>query len=164
MGFPFLLDAPPSKLDSSVLLCTDASDLGFGGHFGPCWFSYPWMQGEKDKFPIFYRELYAIIAAMSTFGNQWKGKIIHFYTDSANAIVAAKKMTSRNAAMMHLLRHLHTLCVDFGCHIWFDYINTKANGPADSLSKLNLQKFRRQMPHALSTPSPLLRSLPSHPW
>jgi hypothetical protein len=161
-GFPFMTDAMPS-FTCELETASDASDQGHGAYHGGAWYACRWEEGEKDKFPIFYRELYAVIRAISTWGDQWKGQVIHFYCDSTNAILAAKKATSKNKSMMHLLRHLHTLCVDFQCHVYFEYINTKKNAKADALSKLNIVKFRNLHPTAYALPSPLLRPMPRHP-
>ena len=159
-GFPFLRDVPPANM--SHRLATDASDIGFGGHYGNNWFSYPWLFGEKHIYPIFYRELFAVICAVSTWGDRWSGQIIHFFCDSTNSILAAKTATSRNKSMMHLLRHLHSLLVKYKFHIWFEYINTKKNKAADLLSKNKVKQYKFMNPHSNALPSPLLCPLPEH--
>ena len=160
-GFPFLTDCPPAVMEFQ--LATDASDKGFGGRFGNEWFSYPWMHGEAERFPIAYRELYAVVVAVGIWGHHFSGRIIHFLNDNTNTIIAAKKASSRNHDMMHLLRILHSMCVDFGMHVWFDYINTVDNNIADALSRLEFDRFFKLLPTANPSPTPLRRPMPEHP-
>ena len=160
-GFPFLTDCPPTSME--LQLATDASDKGFGGRFGNEWFSYPWVQGEAERFPIAYRELYAVVVAVCIWGHRFTGQIIHFLNDNTNTIIAAKKASSRNHDMMHLLRILHSLCVDFRMHVWFDYINTVDNSIADALSRLDLDRFFSLLPSANPSPTKIKSSMPEHP-
>jgi hypothetical protein len=159
-GFPFLTDCPPENMEFE--LATDASDIGFGGRFGNEWFAYEWAHGEAERYSIAYRELFAVVVAVCTWGHLFKGKIIHFWNDNTNTILAAKKATTRDPQMMHLLRALHSLCVDFQMHVWFDYINTKDNSIADALSRLDFKRFHTLLPTALASPSPVQRTVPSH--
>ncbi len=160
-GFPFLTDCPPECME--LELATDASDVGFGGRFGNEWFAYAWEHDENELFTIAYRELFAVVVAVCTWGHLFRGKIIHFWNDNTNTILAAKKATTRDPQMMHLLRALHSLCVDFQMHVWFDYINTKDNSIADALSRLDFKRFHTLLPTANTTPSPVRKPVPNHP-
>jgi len=65
----------------SLRLFTDASGLGFGAVYGDEWFREPWPPACKDL-RINVQELFAIVAAVFTWGHRWIDSQILFFTDN----------------------------------------------------------------------------------
>ena len=152
-GFPMMKGIEPAYLE--WLITTDASDQACAGVYGDQWFVHPWQHNEQNRFDIAYRELYGVVMAVAVFGPQLSGRICGFECDNTNAILASKKASSKNKQMMHLLRALHSLCMNFKMMIYFSYIKSKDNTLADALSRLDFKLFHRLLPTASQKPSPL---------
>ena len=63
--------------------------------------------------------------------------------------------TSRDADLMVLLRYLALLAVGHSLSFKASSVCGKANLVADSLSRVQLQRFRQLAPHAAETPTPI---------
>ena len=73
---------PTHYIDSNQLcLFTDASNLGFGALYHHEWFSLPW-PSAFTTYHINVKELFAIVAAVFTWGHHWHNKQIILFSDN----------------------------------------------------------------------------------
>ena len=82
-GSAFIQHSPVTG--DSLSLYSDASGIGFGAYFDTHWFAIPWPQQYRG-YDIGFRELFAITAAIFTWGDDLAGKQILFFTDNKNAV------------------------------------------------------------------------------
>ena len=85
---------------SDIKLFTDASSLGFGAIYSNSWIQGCWGP-QFDNLSIYYKELFAIVAAVLTWGAQWQGKRIIFFTQIWNS------GTTPSAPIMSLIRKMY---------------------------------------------------------
>ena len=131
-------------------LFTDSSDLAAAGYFNGAWFIVPFAYEflELKSMSINWRELFAIVVAADTFGKHWTGKRIMFHCDNMCIVEVIKSGTCRSAQIMDLIRKLFFICAKHDFEVSMCYVNTKDNDIADSLSRLQLDRFKRLAPHA----------------
>ena len=94
---------------------TDACVGGYAGVCGTEWFHGQWSSQQeqlsrdgglaRDSMP--WKELFAIVAAASTWGHRWERKKVIFVTDCMPVVQALSKGASRTKRIMQLIRHLH---------------------------------------------------------
>lgn len=157
--------------DAKVInLYTDACEDGFGCTLGNQWFCGRWTQdqinrahnpnpsnlpGVKERSMPFY-ELLALVLAASTWGHQWKGMKIVFYTDCMPVMHAVDSLRSKSVRMMGPIRYLATLAAQHQFDYKCDWIAGKKNVLADALSRFDLDKFRENLPTAHIHPTPVI--------
>jgi hypothetical protein len=145
------------SVDVSIRLWSDASNVGGGAHFGDEWFAFRWNDSddlsEVGSKIIYVKEMFALVAAALTWGRTWAGRKVKFFCDNANAVVAVKSGSTTNTDAMHLLRvlHFHAALCDY--EPWIEYLPSKSNAGADTLSRDDLSAFFVLMPAARSTPT-----------
>lgn len=143
-------------------LYTDASStIGFGAYYHGYWFAVKWpkfllneIQTTSDKaVSMAFMELYPIVAAVVLWGEQWRAKKILFYCDNLATVNIINKGRSKALHIMKLMRKLTWLaaCCNFTFHA--EHVPGVKNNIADSLSRLQLQRFRQLAPQASKIPS-----------
>ena len=141
-------------MSSDLLLHTDASDIGFGALYGTKWIRGAWPTSDH-KSSIDYRELFAITAAVLTWGHLWDGLRIVFVTDNKPISQVWDSGSSSSKPLMSLIRPLYLFAATNGFSISFKHIFGKSNPLADALSRFQMQKFFALMPQADKTPTEL---------
>ncbi len=146
-----------SILSTDILLFTDASKTkGMGAVMGNAWIQSAWPPQFQHE-EIDFKELFAIMAATLTWGEQWSGKRIVFVTDNKPITQIWSSGSSPSPNLMTLVRKLFLFaaCHDFS--ISFKHIFGHYNSCADALSRFQDQRFRDLMPEAeeRATPIPL---------
>ncbi len=95
-------------------LWTNASGIGFGAYWDSAYllgeFS-DWVHSQS----ITFKELYAIVAAVATWGPSWGGKKIRIYCDNKSVCQILQHRNSRSSPVAALLQTLYHLSVKFGC-------------------------------------------------
>lgn len=137
-------------------LYTDASSTrGFGAYWNGAWFSHPWPHSLADC-SIEWKELYAIVMACEVWGKQWSGKRLLFHCDNRAVVDVWESGLSRSSSLMCLVRALFFVAARCNFHVLIAHIPGIENSIADSLSRLQLQRFRSLAPMAdpLPTPTP----------
>ena len=145
-------------LSTDLGLCTDASGtIGWGAFFGDelRWIQGKWEPDQADK-SITYKELYALATACATWGSNWARMRILIHCDNQAVVDCIKSGTSHSPAVMTLLRALFLVCAKGGFTISAVHVPGKVNTVADSLSRFNMQVFRRLVPAAKETPDTAL--------
>jgi len=129
-------------------LQTDASgSWGYGAYFQGRWLNGSWPE-ELQLLSIEFKELYAIVTACHTWGHEWTRRRIRFHCDNAAVVACIKSGTSRSEPIMKLIRSLYHVSVKHSFLVSAVHIPGVANTIADSLSRNQLQSFRRLAPTA----------------
>ena len=144
----FMDDDWTSSVDLQMF--TDASDLALAGYFNGEWFIVP-LDAEQKSRSINWRELYAIVVAVATWGSKLTSKQLLIHCDNMAVCHILKSGTSKNIQIMTLVRLLFYYCAQYNCVCSAEYISTHDNTLADSLSRLQLSKFRTLAPGANTT-------------
>ena len=128
-------------------LYTNASGtLGCGGYYSGQWFTLQW---PRDfSLSIAWKELYPIFLSCSIWGNSWHGSRVLFHCDNETVVNVWKKGTSRCPAIMDLVRRTFFCAAKGNFTIAIRHIRGINNNIADSLSRLQMHRFRRFAPHA----------------
>ena len=139
-GVNFIQSDPVTSV--SLRLFTDASNVGFGAVYGLEWFSLAWSP-SLSVLHINVQELFAIVAAVYTWGKAWKNHQILFFTDNMAITQVWRTGTSSNPIIMKLVRNLFFFSATHNINILMKHIPGHSNCLADALSRLQVSKFRK---------------------
>ena len=149
-----LLQSPPVT-SSALKLFTDASGaLGFGAVFNNAWFSSEWPPNLQGK-DINYKELFSLVAAVFTWGVELSNKQVIMHTDNLSITRIWMSGTTSREDLMQLVRALFFFGAKMNINIMVQHVLGHSNALADSLSRFDLQRFRRLHPHADIGPTPI---------
>ena len=144
----------------SLELYTDASGaVGWGAFWNGCWIRGDWSPDHLSM-SITWKELYAIVAAATTWGKHWQTLRILFHCDNEAVVACLSSGTSRSPPVMDLLYDLFFVSAQSSFTVSARHVPGKSNAVADSLSRGHLQEFRRLVPTACSVPDKA--ALPRH--
>ncbi len=129
---------------------TDASDAAAAGVFGESWFVIPFVGTHRwmVSMPIHWRELYAVVKCLKTYGTKIANTRIVLHVDNQVACYAINNGTTRCPQLMELVRCLYFTLVEFGLECRAEYIRSQDNIQADALSRLDYSGFRQAHPRA----------------
>ena len=164
-----------SKIIDSVELdfYSDASAgefLGFGAIYEHRWLFGQWEKGfikQKPSPSIEFLELYALAAAVLTWGNQIQNKRITIFCDNMGVVGMINSSTSSCKNCMFLLRLLILDNLIHNRKISAKYVRSQDNKKSDALSRLQLDKFWQlsdQFTDKCPTPVSALIWPPSSVW
>ena len=136
----------------SIDLFTDASGIGGGVVYGNDWFALPWPDSHTS-FHINILELLTIVAAVFTWGHEWRNQQILFFTDNAPITFVWLKGTSPDSDIMKLVRALFLFCARMNINVLMQHIPGYINCRADALSRLQIARFRALHPGSSPLPS-----------
>ena len=156
-GVEVFQELPVSSVDMGLF--TDASDVGFGCVFGDRWCCGTW-QEPWGECPIFVREFFAIWVAVRVWGDEWVNQQVVVHTDSAPARDIWVRGTSPDKQVMRLVRPMFLWAAKRNVNIILRHIPGEHNDLADSLSRLQVQRFRQLHPTAVAVPC----HIPSDVW
>ena len=109
----------------------------------------------KDEPSIALLELYPILMGLFVWKTNLQNSHIVFRSDNESVYHAVNTQTSKCDLMMVLIRILVLHCLRFNIEIKCVHIPGEFNVIADSLSRMNFQKFRKHAPEAMEEPLPL---------
>ncbi|XP_041102689.1 uncharacterized protein LOC121313986 [Polyodon spathula] len=143
-----------------LALFTDASSTGFSGFQGSEWFFSAWPPEIQTLLPqeksTALLEIYPIVAAALLWGHQWSRKSIIFFSDNKPTMHIINKGRSSSPLIIRLLRRLIWTSVSFNFLIQARHLPGTHNNAANTLSRLQVSKFRHLVPTA--SPAPLQSS------
>ena len=97
----------------TIKLYTDAlSDIGFAAVFGKKWVAGTWHKPFTSA-DITLLELYPLVLATELFGKFLANHCIIFMTDNSGVVDIINKSTSKNRAIMKLVRKLVLACLKY---------------------------------------------------
>ena len=145
-------------------LFTDASGtIGFGGYFRGNWFQDRWptnvWSSPDVEISMALLELVPIVVSVKLWGRHWQGKKIMMHCDNQSVVAIIRKGRSKIPAINRLMRALTLESATHNFFITAQYIPSKENSIADSLSRFQMERFRRLAPHAEDVPTPIPRSV-----
>ena len=145
---------------TDLLLFTDAAKgFGLGAVYKSAWIQSGW-DDTRAAMSIDYLELFAIFAAIITWGYQWRGKRIVMITDNESITQIWAKGSSSKPELMTLVRRIFMFAAANSFTVSFKHIPGKTNKAADALSRFQMQRFRQLMPGADVNPT----KIPANVW
>ena len=158
-GVSFFIDSVVTNDD--IELYTDTSSTkGFGGYFAGKWFQDTWpdelsMNSNSDKsLSMALLELYPIVMAAILWGNQWSKKRIILKCDNLSFVFILRKGKSRCSNIMLLMRRLTWCAATYNFSFYSEHLRSEDNGISDSISRFQMDRFRRLAPNAEKEPIP----------
>lgn len=154
---------PGMSAVTDVEVTSDAAGaVGYGAIFQDQWFNGYWHPSQYDH-SIAYKELFPIIIAAHVWGSGWSRKHVLFRSDNQAVVAILNSRTSRDSAIMHLLRSLLMSAARSNFTFKAEYLPGKQNGITDALSRFHWQEFRRLAPlaqqHQVEVPRSFLVNL-----
>ena len=110
--------------------------------------------------PILWKELFAIVNAVNSWGHLWTKKKILFHCDNHSVVDIWRKGSTRDTATMALVRLLYFCAARYHINVVITHIAGTDNCIADSLSRFQDQRFRTLAPAALPT-ADIIRAWPT---
>ena len=148
-------------LDPFITLCpdinlyTDASGcLGFGIYFNGHWISQRWPPGY-ETYSIQWKELFPIYVTCVIWQRQFSGKRLLFHCDNKAVVNIWSADSTRSPVIMSLIRKLFYIAAKNEFTVNVQHIPGTSNLLADSLSRLQVQKFLQLAPAADRQPTPV---------
>lgn len=141
--------------NDTLNLHTDAaSTLGYGAVFKDQWFNGPF-PSDWQSLHISILEFYPILLALQVWGPLFKNHSILFFTDNEALVPIINKQTSKDTTLLLMVRWLVLKCLRLNINFRAKHIPGVKNVLADSLSRLQMTKFRVLAPTAQRDPAPL---------
>ena len=159
---------PSWSTAEDIGLYTDASGRhGFGLVFGSKW-SYGAWSPDQAEHTIEWKELYAVMLALCTWAHTLEDRRVLLYTDNEAICYIWRSGTSPNGAVMDLVRAGLLKAAQHNIVLLLRHIAGHCNDLADSLSRLQVRRFRTLNPTADAAPTPpaqsTLHQLMTQPW
>ena len=157
-GVSFFLDEDETYAED-LEFYTDATPVSFGGYFQGKWF---YGRFNKDLVPKSCKasmalfELYPIVMAAVLWGNEWCRKRIVVNCDNSASVEIINKRRSKIPFITKFVRKLVWHQAKHNFIIRARLIGTATNVIADSLSRLQIDKFRQLTPQADPEPTTCL--------
>ena len=152
--------------NGDVCLFTDSSAAignGFGAYFKGKWTCGKWpvawhLQGLTADITLL--EYFPILVAIYIWGDQLRNKKVNLRCDNASVVSIINTQTSKSQKIMVLVRALTLKCLEFNLVLKAEHIAGVKNDIADSLSRFQLERFRKLAPTAEEHPV----TVPKHLW
>ena len=141
--------------DSSV---TCSSTGGFGIFFQDKWAFGRWSRLWPDLCRLSdmtFLELFPVMVTISVWGPLLANRRILFHIDNQAVVRIINKISSKSPQVMALVRRLVLDTLNFQIIFRDEYINTKINAVADSISRCQWRHFRFLQADTEPTPLPL---------
>ena len=147
----------PALTTDQICFYLDASaahDRGFGCIFNNKWIQGDWgMQFMKSVEPsITFLELFALCAGVLT----WQSELMHcqitVFCDNMSVVQMINESTSSCKHCMYLISILTLNGLQFNRRIYAQFVKSRDNGLADSLSRKQMNRFRLLGPNMNEKP------------
>ncbi len=133
-------------------------NLVFGAQFGGRWLYGAWPIGfftSENKPSITFLELFAVVLAVDSWGEQLKGERVHIKTDNEAVAHLLQTKSTPNEPIMRLLRHVTLKCLNFQMLLTAEHLPGVKNRGPDLLSRLKISQFKREFRFADQKPDPV---------
>ena len=149
---------------TEIRFYSDASaglELGFGCILETRWIYGKWGKEfmEKCEPSIEFLELFGLCAGIFTWEEELANQRLIIFCDNQAVIAMVNNMTSGCRHCMHLLRLLTLNGMKYNRRLYVKYVSSKNNFLADSLSRLEFDRFRRLGPEMNQYPEKINESL-----
>ena len=134
---------------NALKLYTDASGaLGFGAVFGQHWCYGEWPEGWAHR-NIAILEFYPIVLSLYLWGQHMCNRNILFFTDNEALVHVINKQSCKDKVLMTFVRRMVLVCLKHNLVFKAKHIPGVHNVLADSLSRLQVQTFKRLAPQGM---------------
>ena len=122
--------------------------LGYGAVFDKKWLYNQWEHNYIKTYEpsIEYLELYALTAAVLTWGHLIQNKRVIIFCDNSAVVQMINLSTSSCKTCMYLIGLLILNGLVNNRRIFARHVTSKNNGPSDTLSRLQLNRFHHLCP------------------
>lgn len=153
----YFIPDPKRVYSTDLLLFTDAAkQVGLGATYGTSWIQASWSDhGMDDEDDINFLELFAIMAAVLTWGHTWAGRRVVIVTDNKNITYVWSSGSSPKPKIMSLIRKLYLFAAFNKFSLSLKHIFGHYNPMADALSRFQMARFRLLMPDADPAATPI---------
>ena len=117
-----------------------ASSVGWGAYWSGRWIQAHWSSEEVER-NIVWKELFAIAAAVNTWGHLWACKKVLFHCDNQAVVDIWKTGTTKSSDIMALVRMLYFCAAKYNIHVIITHIAGVNNAIADALSHFQVTRF-----------------------
>lgn len=100
-------------------------------------------------------EFYPIVLSLHLWVTFMKNKCILFYTDDEALVYVINKNTCKDKALIVFVKQLVLICLKHNIYIHAKHVPGIFNELADTLSHLQVQKFRMLAPQVQPYPTPI---------
>ena len=139
-------------LNTKMQLFTDASGHeGWGAYWSGRWLQDHWSPKQKEM-SIAWKELYAIVMAVHTWGVLWQRQKILFNCDNQNVVGIWEKGSTKSPEIMALVRLLYFCAARHNIHVCVQHIPGNSNNIADAISRFQNAHFKELAPEAEALP------------
>ena len=130
---------------------------GFGAICDKSWMFGPW---DPDFIAncdpsIEYLELFVVTAAVVTWIRRFKNKRIYLFCDNESAVHMINNSSSNCKNCMVLIRMITLESLIQNVRVYAKHVSSKNNGPSDTLSRLQLERFHAICPDMEQCPTPI---------
>ena len=142
---------------------SDASGtIGFGAYCGTEWTFGAWDKSflAEQNPSIEFLELFALTVGVLNWIWLFKNKKVALFCDNEAAVAMVNSSVSKCKRCMVLLRIITLEGLIHNVKISAKYVNTKANGKSDALSRLDFDRFWKLAPYMNDMPS----QIPQEVW
>ena len=137
---------------TSMSLFTDASgEHGWGAYWSGRWLQGQWSSSDTSQ-DIAWKELFAIVQAVNSWGHMWKRKKLLFHCDNHSIVDIWRKGSTRSPAIMALVRMLYFIAARYNFNVMITHIPGTCNLIADALSRFQNRHFHQLAPDAQPLP------------
>ena len=135
--------------------------IGFGAICNASWTFGEWEPEFLAREPsIEFQELYGVTVGILNWIHRFKDRRVCLFCDSISVVFMINNMMSKCKHCMVLIRMVVLECLKLNVKLSAKYINTKKNGLADSLSRLDFQRFWHLAEGKMDeNPTPILTKL-----
>ena len=142
-----------------VTFSSDASgSWGCGAVWYDQWIQCAWNNLWMEK-GIAIKELLPIVLAIAIWGDYWVHKRVLVRCDNMAVVHVINCLRCKDPTMLHLMHCLHFFTAHYDIRLRAVHLEGILNIAADSVSRNNLQIFRKTVPQS----SPLPTSIPPSP-
>ena len=137
---------------TTMQLFTDVSGtIGWGAYWSGKWLQGRWSAAQLNM-DITWKELYAIVMAVHTWGSRWQRKKILFHCDNFAVVNIWESGSTRASETMALVRLLYFAAARYNINVCIVHIDGANNIIADCLSRFKQDRFKQLVP--LANPAP----------
>ena len=144
-GKAFFLEDDWASSYSLRFYTDSAQSSGYGLIFGTQWAYGTWPDSWKDHH-ISFLEFFPIVLGFCLWCSQLKNKRVVFITDNESIVYIINKQTAKDPKLLSLLRTLVLICLRNNILFRARHIKGARNILADSLSRLQVDKFKALAP------------------
>ena len=162
-GRSFFLDDIWETSHTLQLYTDSAGSIGFGAVFATHWFHGLWPT-TWHGYNIAVLELFPIVIAVHIWGACMADKSVIFFSDNGAVVDIINKQSSKDTAIMVLLRDLVLSCLKHNILFQARHIPGFINSRADYLSRSQVTKFKEISPDADKFPTHVPENLMPKSW